>query len=565
MKKLFMLLSLLISLSLTGCGGGGSSETYSMTGSAQKGPLIFGSYVWVSELDNNLNSIGKTYITQTTDNLGNFKLGANITSNLVEIIADGYFMDETTGSLSTAKFAMSAIADLRIDNSPTVNILTTLQVPRLKTLMTTMSYSAAFSLSQNEILAAFGINSSSVNNLNGLFSMEINGTEDPDSVLLATSAILMQMAATQASSTGASKAAELSYFISQISNDISSLGALSDSALISKISSASSVLDLTAVRTNVETYYANKGVTIVAPKFEEWVDKDGSSNLPRRQISIVGVVFNDTTAVEALTVNTSNKITVSGVGSGGFLYVDTDTSGSLVKNNSVVSGTHTTAVDGDEIAVRLTSGSFGISKTAEVTVGSTNYNWSVTTKTPTIQYKSSDGNFPFCCAGIPGDDAEKYHAFPIQVSENFTAKYIGSSFNASSDFGGIGEIGFDPEKVSIYSDNSGLPGTELISTINFGDYFGTGDLLTASGATQQSLGSLGFEGYLGSTGLQLNSGDKVWIVFKFTSAVDPGMQGNSPVGFSARKVSSDGSSWSNYQGLAYGRYSDQMPMVMLTD
>ena len=309
-------------LLLAGCGGGGSGSsdvettttTYTMTGSAQKGPLIFGSYVWVSELDNNLNSIGKTYITQTTDNLGNFNLGVNVTSNLVEIIADGYFMDETTGSLSTAKFAMSAIADLSIDSSPTVNILTTLQVPRLKKLMTTMSYSAAFSLSQNEILSAFGINSSSVNNLNGLFSMGINGTGDPDSVLLATSSILMQMATTQAITTGASKAAELSYFISQISNDISTLGVLSDSTLVSKIASASSALDLTAVRTNVETYYANKGVTIIAPKFEEWVDKDGSSNLPRRQISIAGVAFNDATEVEALTVNTSNKIIVSGVG-----------------------------------------------------------------------------------------------------------------------------------------------------------------------------------------------------------------------------------------------------------
>jgi hypothetical protein len=535
-----------------------------MTGSAQKGPLIFGSYVWVSELDNNLDSIGKTYITQTTDYLGNFKLGARITSSLVEIIADGYFMDETTGSLSTAKIAMSAVADLRIDNSPTVNILTTLQVPRLKALMTTMSYSAALSLSQNEILAAFGINSSSVNNLNGLFSMEINGSQDADSVLLATSSILMQMATTQAFSTGASKAAELSYFISQISNDISSDGVLSDSTLISKVSNASSALDLLAVRTNVETYYANKGVTIVAPKFEEWVDKDGSSNLPRRRISVTGVTFNNATNVEALTVNTSNKIEITGVGSGGYLYVATDTSGALVKNDSIVSGTHTTAVDGDEIAVRLTSGSFGISETAEVTVGSTNYNWSVTTKTPTIQYKSSDGNFPFCCAGIPGDDSEKYHAFPIQVSENFTAKYIGSSFNAVE---GDAEMGNNnsPEKVSVYSDNSGVPGTELISTTNFGDYFGTGDLLDAGGATHQNISSIGFEGYLGSSGIELSYGDKIWVVFKFTSASDPGAQGNSPVDFSARKVSSDGSSWSNYQGLANGRYSDQMPMVMLTD
>ena len=179
-----MKLALLFILLLSACGGGGSSSSNELNssqssnsstsststsqndgnqdsqnvvfdglnGSFQKGPLIFGSYLWVSELNEELSSTGKTFVSQTNDDLGRFTLKSQISSNLLEIIGDGYYMDETTGALSDGRVLLSGLVDLQIEDTPNINILTTIQSSRLKKLMETTSYSSAFSQSQDEVL-----------------------------------------------------------------------------------------------------------------------------------------------------------------------------------------------------------------------------------------------------------------------------------------------------------------------------------------------------------------------------------------------------------------------------
>ena len=163
-------------------GGGESKDTpirYSLMGQAQKGPLIFGSRIWVSELDSSLNPNGKIYLAQTKDDLDNFVISAVIATNLVELVGTGYYMDELTGSLSTSPITLSAIADLSVDNTPTINILTSLQAPRLKALILQgKTYAQAASQSQTEVLSAFGINSSKISAFNTLYAIKINGISD---------------------------------------------------------------------------------------------------------------------------------------------------------------------------------------------------------------------------------------------------------------------------------------------------------------------------------------------------------------------------------------------------
>ena len=120
-------------------------------------------------------------------------------------------------------------------------------------------------------------------------------------------------------------------------------------------------------------------------------------------------------------------------------------------------------------------------------------------------------------------------------------------------------------KLSIFSDNAGSPGNELISTTNFGDYFGSTVLKDSNGTEYSDLSSLRTEAYFGSSGLEVTNGQNLWIVIELKEAGDPGALGNSPVGHSQRKVSGDGTNWSEYQGNANGRYSDNMPMILLTD
>jgi hypothetical protein len=108
-------LPLLLMASLSGCGGGGGSSslpaastTYSLSGQAQKGPFAIGSQISVNELDVSLNPTGKVYNVQTSDNLGNFAVSSQIGTNLVEIVGNGFYMDELTGQLASSAISLRA-------------------------------------------------------------------------------------------------------------------------------------------------------------------------------------------------------------------------------------------------------------------------------------------------------------------------------------------------------------------------------------------------------------------------------------------------------------------------
>jgi len=564
MKLLYFVLTLFF----ISCGGGSSVTKInepSINGSFQKGPLIFGSYLWVSELDEQLASTGKTYVSQTNDDLGRFALKSQLTSNLLEIVGDGYYMDETTGALSDGRVLLSGVVNLEVDNSPNINILTTIQSSRLKKLMESNTFTSAFSQSQEEVLMAFGINFNDINNFTGLSSMQIDGTSDQDATLLAISSIMMKVASTKAAVSGASKSAELTSFLSQFSRDLETDGILDSVSMKNDIKTATQSINVSNIKTNVETYYQNRGDSVVAPKFEEWIDTDGSGIIPRRIIEVGGLSFNDALNLEPLSVITSNSLSLAAISTGVNVFVEAGKANSIVKNNSgvLVSGIYTTVNENETIALRTTTGSFGSTETLSVKIGSSNYSWNVSTRTPTIQYKSPDGGFPFPNTSIPGDDAEKYHAFPISISRDFNIKYLGSSFRSTNNNPVSPALVIN--KISIFSDNSGIPGNELASTTNIGSYFGDSNLIDFNGIEILGINSLKTEAYFGSSGLSVSNGQNLWVVIELKEAGDPGAQGNSPVGHSQRKVSSDGINWSEYQGNANGRYSDSMPMILFTD
>ncbi len=347
---------------LVSCGGGGgggggnsapivTSGSFSMSGQIQKGPLLLGSTVWITELDANLNSTGKTYITQTKDDLGNFVVSQNVGSTLVEILATGYYMDELTGNLSTAPITLKAVADLSVDTSPTVNILTTIQNQRLKALLLQgKNYTQAYTQSQNEVLTAFGVDSTKISALTTLFSMQINGSTDQDAVLLAASSILAKMSTTAATANGSSQAAELSNYLVRIGAEIETSGALTNAGIITARNTASAAINLAQIKTNVETYYANKGVTVVTPKFEEWVDKDNSGVMPRRLIELTGINFNNLSSVDSKQLFTSNAVTISGVGAGKYAAASVSTGSTIIKNGANLTNNYTTVADGEAMS-----------------------------------------------------------------------------------------------------------------------------------------------------------------------------------------------------------------------
>ena len=358
-----------------------SSVTRTVQGTIQKGPYIFSSSVWISELDSNLNQNGKSYIVQTNSDFGNFD-GPTITVNNVEMLGDGYYMDELSGGLSLGRLMLRAIVDLSVDSNPIINILTTIQTPRLKFLLKSgTAYAAAYSQSQREVIRAFGINPDAIVNLGNLSQMNISGSRDKDAVLLSASVVLLKMAANSVVANPASSStAELSRLVSVIARDLEKDGVLNEASIITARTTANTQINLPQVRTNVESYYASIGQTVTAPKFEEWVDVDGSGVLPRRILPFSGLIYTDLTAVESNQIFTSNGVTLSGFGTGVGAPVTVSAGTTVIKNGSAVSGTILTAVDGDTIALRVTSLGYGLAKSAPISVGSSSATWHVATK-----------------------------------------------------------------------------------------------------------------------------------------------------------------------------------------
>jgi hypothetical protein len=369
--------------STAGTTGGGTAGSFPLSGQAQKGPFILGSSIFVSELDTALNPNGKIYAGQTRDDLGNFVIGSNVGSSVIELIGDGFYMDELTGNISPARVTLRAVADLTVSPSPIINILTTLQEPRLKNLILQgQTYQAAMQQSQVEALAVFGIDATKITSFSALAAMQITGTTDQDSALLAASAILARMSTNAATANGSSQAAEMSFYLSRIATAISSSGVLGDAAIIAARNLAATQLDLAAIRTNIETYYANRGVTVVAPKFEEWVDKDGSGVLPRRLVAVSGLTFSNSPAADPGLLITSNVVSVTGFGSGVSVPVTVSSGATIIKNNAAVSGTVSSAQNGDTLAFRITSPDYGASTTVTIAVGSTTVTWRIETRPP---------------------------------------------------------------------------------------------------------------------------------------------------------------------------------------
>lgn len=296
MKIKITTVGILLASLLSACGGGGGGggttapasaapavTSYSLSGQFQKGPFALGSQISANMLDSSLNPTGQVYNVQTTDDLGHFSVPTSVPNKLVELVGDGFYMDELTGQLSSARIQLRAVTDLSVQSSVTVNILTSLQELRLKQLLTNgASYAAANVQSRNEVLLAFGVDPTSVVGLANLFTMDISGSTDADAVLLAISAVLSKMASNTAATNGTSQPAELSNYVNNIASQLQTNGTITNAGYSSAISLASTQINVTAVRSNVQAYYASKGITIVAPKFEEWVNTNGSGTLPQR-------------------------------------------------------------------------------------------------------------------------------------------------------------------------------------------------------------------------------------------------------------------------------------------
>jgi YVTN family beta-propeller protein len=267
-----------------GGGGGGGDGSISdsggtetqgsgseIVGLAQKGPFILGSDITIQELDESLNSIGTQFITEIINNLGEFTISPNLTSQFVEVIGDGYYYDETVGDLSSGTLNLWTISDLGSGTEININVLTYLEKTRLTALIADgKSFEVARTQAKSEILEAFNISEDDIFDFD---KMDISESGSSNAILLAVSGILLQMAHDTAADES-NVSAELSEILSSIAADIGADGSLDNQDTNEDICRASLNLDQEDVRSNLQSRYDELSADAVIPSFEDYIDTD---------------------------------------------------------------------------------------------------------------------------------------------------------------------------------------------------------------------------------------------------------------------------------------------------
>jgi len=272
MKKLYGFLSVIVLLTMillmTNCAKEVTTnpivipvvKTQNIAGYAQKGPFINGSSVTVYDLLADLSATGKSFNAQITDNKGTFQLNnIALSSNYINLRADGFYFNEVSGQQSAAQITLYALSDTTAKSSININILTHLEKARVEYLMKNgKTFADSKIQAQKEILAIFNIEKSDIQ-----FSENLNISEsgDDNGILLAISAILQ----------GYRSESEMTELLSNISNDIKEDGILNSAALGSALINHASILDAPSIKNNLTKRYSEIGATVTIPDFGKYI------------------------------------------------------------------------------------------------------------------------------------------------------------------------------------------------------------------------------------------------------------------------------------------------------
>lgn len=266
MKHLNLIMMLILALTIYSCDkeedNGKSLTLDKVSGFVQKGPYLNGTAVTISELTSDLTPTGKNFTSQILDNKGTFEIkNVNLTSQYVEIKADGFYFNEVSNSNSTAQLTLYALSDLSDKSSLNINALTNLEKNRVDYLVSNgMSFTEAKSQAQVEILSIFEI---SKNKILDSEQLDITKTGDDNAILLAVSVILQ----------GHLSVSDLSELLANISTDIREDGILNSQTLGSKLINNAKTIKLETIRTNLESRYEELGLNVTIPDFEKYVNQ----------------------------------------------------------------------------------------------------------------------------------------------------------------------------------------------------------------------------------------------------------------------------------------------------
>ena len=238
----------------------------SLTGYAQKGPLMSNASVYLYELSDGhtLSQTGVNYVSGINrSNRYNFS-SLKLQSQYAMLIAEGPYSNEVTGEMSTSSIRLRAISDLSKRTTANVNILTHLEFDRVKALVTSgkMTVAQAKSQARIDLLSEFHIGPRSLASVGDAEDLDIFGESDADAALLAISVLLL-------ADLDESDFAEL---LTSLSSDMADDGVWEDSAAKVRIAEWAMNADMSGllkkIRSNVEGFFH---VSDTVPEFEKYV------------------------------------------------------------------------------------------------------------------------------------------------------------------------------------------------------------------------------------------------------------------------------------------------------
>lgn len=283
-----------------GVGGPISTQIF---GLIEKGPFVQGSEVTLTDLNKDLSQSGKSFSTNTSNDLGNFEFDQtlDLSSGLVELKTSGYFYNECTGSLSNSLLTLKAIANANDSKKLNVNLLTHLEYARVKKLVKDgATFRNAKVQAEKEILKAFAI----TDKIDSPEKVSLIDNNKDASILLAISSIMLYN----------KSEAEFSEFIAKFSSDLEKDGKIDDQSIKDKIINGQTNCHPSSIIESMENFYKDKGRNININDFSTFVDFNGDGIIDENDKEILDMVPKDSISADPLFTSEQHiKIALDGL------------------------------------------------------------------------------------------------------------------------------------------------------------------------------------------------------------------------------------------------------------
>jgi hypothetical protein len=108
---------------------------YSLSGVLEKGALQQGAEIQAAEWDPIKGYTGNIFIATTSDNKGSYTISSSELTGIVDIKADGFFINENTNTVESSRLVLSGLADSSTKKG-NINVITHIIKQRVMKLMT---------------------------------------------------------------------------------------------------------------------------------------------------------------------------------------------------------------------------------------------------------------------------------------------------------------------------------------------------------------------------------------------------------------------------------------------